>query len=79
MDERTISTLYSDGTWDLRQENDGRRSYWLRHMCRVNVMVEASDWNVKVRHTKFIDEPCSDCGSVCPVPLQGLYKMMRYV
>jgi hypothetical protein len=70
-----VRVLYTDGTWDLvddRNRTKGNMPFWLVHRC--------PDAKVGVqRYHDIIHLPCVYCGDVCPVPLEGLYNMMRYL
>ena len=72
--------LMTDKDWHLnKDENDldgisHSLCYWLSHQCPQAGL----DHGVG-RYLSSIDDPCAYCGSTCPVPLQGMYKMMTYL
>jgi hypothetical protein len=70
-----IKTLFTDGTWDLVEDvnkTKGNLPVWLIHRCpTLPVKVQ--------RYNDIIHLPCGFCGDLCPVPLQGLYNMVKYL
>ncbi len=70
--------LLSDGSWDLNEDKKDRGgishrlNFWLSHQCD-------SGGGICQRYFSIINAPCLRCGSVCPVALQGMYKMMVYL
>ncbi len=75
--------LMTDKDWHLnKDENDldgisHSLCYWLSHSCPEAYPIEN---NLRIeRYLSIIDDPCAYCGSTCPVPLQGMYKMMTYL
>lgn len=70
-----IKVLYTDGTWDMCEDvnkTKGNLALWLIHHCPKEPV------NVQ-RYDDIIHTPCVFCGDLCPVPLEGLYNMVKYL
>jgi hypothetical protein len=70
-----LKTMFTDDTWDLVEDANktkGNLPLWLIHRCTKEP--------IKVqRYEDIIHLPCEYCGEVCPIPLQGLYNMVRWL
>ena len=69
-------TLHTDGEWTLKTwSRDGviGLQYWISHQC------EGGKDGWVERHISNLTTPCSFCGAVGPINLQGLYLMLEYL
>ncbi len=71
-----INVVLKDRDWALNHDPKyiaKNMAYWLSHDCK------GGGPRFIQRSFTIINDPCGWCGSVCPIPLQGMYNMMMYL